>query len=168
MGRDVWAPVTIALCRNMAFDGIKFYEMCYLRLHAIHLAPATRSLILHPAEHVWQQMVEGSLLSYLLSNSLCPVQPFIRQHNSRCTCRHSSQTRKRTERHLREGCSSFYPLASGTPGCPPGSSKAINRASRDAVVLSLLWMGGGGVLQLLVTSVADASRAPTLSQRDYD
>lgn len=97
----------------MAFDGIKFYEMCHLRLHGIPLAPATRSLILHPAEHVWQQMVEGSLLSYLLRNSLCPVQLLMLQHDSRCTCRHPSQTRKRTEKHLRGGAVSHFihPLA---------------------------------------------------------
>lgn len=100
VGRDVWAPVTIALCRNMAFDGIKFYEMCYLHFHVIHLAPATRSLILtllNPSGSGW-------LRAHLLSNSLCPVQPLTLQHDSRCTCRHPSQTHKRTEGHLGGGC----------------------------------------------------------------
>lgn len=146
LGRDVWAPVTIALCRNMAFDGIKFYEMYYLCFHVIHLAPATRSLIRHPAEHVWQQMVQGSLLSYLLSSSLCPVQPLTLQRYWQPLHLSPSVTDAQEDGETPEGgllvilstrCWHSWVSSRG--------SKAINRASRDAVVLSLLWMGGGGV-----------------------
>lgn len=123
--------------------------MCYLRFHVIHLAPATRWLILHPAEHVWQQMVQGSLLSYLLSNSLCPVQPLTLQHDSRCTCRHPSHTHKRTERHLRGGWGVVSHFIHSLPALLGVLQGAARRLTEPAV-MQLFWaycgwgLGGGG------------------------
>lgn len=53
-----------------------------------------------------------------------------------------------------------------------GVLQGAARRLTEPAVMQLFWAycgwGRGGVLQLPVTSVADASRAPTLSQRDYD
>lgn len=165
--RDVWALVTIVLCRNMAFDGIKFMKC------AICASMWFISLLPHAGLSLTLLNMSGSRWFRAHCWAICSVTAFVLCSSSHCSTTAAApvairHTRTRGRRDTWGGVvSHFTHSLPALLGVLQGKARRLTEPAGMQLFWAYCGWGWGG-LQLSVTSVADASRAPTLSQRDYD